>query len=51
MPMPKNKGRDKTLYSKADLKSKRKMDINPRVIPQPKQGMFKTFFIGHRGIE
>lgn len=49
--MPKNNGIDKTLYSNAVLKSKFKIDMNPLVIPQPKQETPKKFFIGHKDIE
>lgn len=42
-----NSGTDKTLYFKADLKSKFKTDINPLVIPHPKQDMPKKFLNGH----
>ena len=46
-----NKGIDKTLYSKAVLKSIFKIDIKPLVIPQPKQETPKKFLIGHKDTE
>ena len=49
--MPTNKGIDKTLYSNAVLKSRFKIDINPLVIPQPKQETPKKVFIGHKETE
>ena len=49
--IPINNGIDKTLYSKAVLKSKLKIAMNPLVIPQPKQEMPNMFFIGHKEVE
>ena len=49
--IPINKGIDKTLYSKAVLKSKFRIDIKPLVIPQPKQETPKKVFIGHKDTE
>lgn len=49
--MPTNKAIDKTLYSNAVLKSRFKIDMNPLVIPQPKQDTPKMFFIGHKDTE
>lgn len=46
-----NKGTDNTLYLKAVLKSKFKIDIKPLVIPQPKQETSKKFLIGHKDTE
>ena len=43
-----NKGIDNTLYLKATLKSRHKIDIKPLVIPQPKQVIPKKFLIGHK---
>ena len=49
--MLKNTGIDKTLYWYADSKFKLKIAIKPRVIPQPKQLMPNSAFIGHSDIE
>ena len=49
--MPANRGTDKTLYSKAFFKSKCKIEINPLVIPQPKQEIPKQFLTGHKETE
>lgn len=46
-----NKGTDKTLYLKAVMKSRFKIDIKPLVIPQPKQEIPKRFLIGHKDTE
>lgn len=42
---------DNTLYLNAVLKSNLKTEINPLVIPQPKQEIPKMFFIGHKDTE
>ncbi len=44
--IPTNNGTDKTLYSKADLKSKLKTEINPLVRPQPTHDIPKILLIG-----
>ena len=46
--IPANSGTDKTLYSKADLKSNFKIHINPRVRPHPKHDIPKILLIGQR---
>ena len=46
-----NKGIDKTLYSNAALKSRVNIDINPLVMPQPKQETPQKALIGHKWIE
>ena len=45
--MPKNNGIESTLYLKAEIKLNSKIQINARVIPQPKHETPKRFFIGH----
>ena len=46
--MLQNNGIDKTLYFSAETKSKFNMQINARVIPQPKQEIPNTFLIMHK---
>ena len=46
-----NKGMDNILYSNAALKSRYKIDINPLVIPHPKQEIPKKVFTGHKETE